>query len=193
VKKHRQRKRFFFTTLGLLMLLPVCTSEAGELLNAHVERRDDHYLLHLDMRIKASYADAYRALVDFKHIPLINDSIKSAQILAHKGKITRVRLVAEGCVWIFCRRIAQVQTVTARDDGYIISITDPAHSDLRYGRSLWHLVAEGKTTRITYNADFVPDFWVPPLIGPMIFKHRLLEEGQKTINGIEHLIQQHQP
>ncbi len=190
---HRH-KQYLFTTLCLLGLLSATACVAGELLNAYVAHRDNHYLLHLDMRIKGKYADVYRALVDYKHIPQINDSIKSAQELEHKGNVHRVRIVAEGCVWIFCRRIEQVQTVTERDDGYIISITDPVHSDLKYGRALWHLIDEGKTTRVQYNADYVPDFWVPPLIGPMIFKHRMLEEGQKTINGIEHLIQlQHTP
>lgn len=183
---------YLFTTLCLLSLLPATAGVAGELLNAYVARRDKHYLLHLDMRIKAKYADVYRVLLDFQHIPQINDSIKSATVLEHKGKVTRVKLVGEGCVWIFCRRIEQVVTVTARADGYISSITDPAHSDLKYGRALWHLIDEGKTTRVQYNADFVPDFWLPPLIGPMIFKHRLLEEGQKTINGIEHRIQAQQ-
>jgi hypothetical protein len=180
------------TALYLLALFTASTCHAGELLEAHVERRDDHYLLHLDMRIQAKYADVLRVLVDFNHIPLINDSIKSSKELAHQGNVYRVYIVGEGCVWIFCRRIQQVEVVTVRNDGYITSVTDPKHSDLRYGRALWHLIDEGKTTRVEYNADFVPDFWVPPLIGPMIFKHRILEEGQKTINGIERLIQQGQ-
>lgn len=137
------------------------------------------------MRIQGKYADVYRALIDFNHIPRINDSIKSSKVLAHHGNVYRVHIVGEGCVWIFCRRIQQVEVVTVRKDGYLFSVTDAAHSDFRYGRALWHITDEGKTTRVQYNADFVPAFWVPPLIGPMIFKHRILEEGQKTINGIE--------
>jgi hypothetical protein len=184
---HRQAR--IQVAIYLLALLPACACQAGELLEAFAAHRDDHYLLHLDMRIKGKYADVYKILVDFNHIPQVNDSIKSSQELEHHGKVHRVRIVGEGCVWIFCRRIQQVEIVTERDDGYIVSITDPTHSDLRYGRTLWHIIDEGKTTRVQYNADFVPAFWVPPLIGPMIFKHRILKEGQKTINGIERLIQ----
>lgn len=165
---------------------------AGELLNAFVDRREGHYLLHLDMRIAGKAADVYRVLVDFNHINLINDSIKSSQELEHEGKVHRIRIIGEGCIWIFCRRIREVETVTELDGGYIMSVTDPTQSDLRYGRTLWQVIAEGKTTRIKYNADLVPAFWVPPLIGPAIFKKRILEEGQKTINGIERLIQQQQ-
>ena len=187
---HRQHT--LEVAITLFALLCPFALHAGELLSAYVDRRDDHYLLHLDMRIQGKYADVYKVLVDFNNIPLINDSIKSSKELEHEGKVHRVHIVGEGCLWIFCRRIEQVQTVTEHADGYIVSVTDPALSDLRYGRALWHLVDEGKTTRVEYNADFVPDFWVPPLIGPMLLKHRILEEGQKTINGIERLIQQRQ-
>lgn len=182
-----------FASVLLFVLLPVLPCQAGKVLAARAEHRDGHYLLHLDMQIHAHYDDVIHALLDFKDIPLINDSIKSARLLTHKDTVYRVQLIGEGCLWIFCRHIQQVTTVTARGDGYISADTDPAHSDLSYGRELWHVMKEGKTTRVQYNADVVPAFWIPPLIGPTLFEHRLLEEGQKTINGIEHLIQSRQP
>jgi len=166
-------------------------SIAGDVLQALVRHQDDHYLLHLDMRIQAKRATVYRILTDFPHLPKVNASIKSAQALSHKGHVYRVRLVSEGCVWIFCRRVKEVDDVTLQDAEYIMLVAEPAHSDLRYGRALWQLIDEGKTTRIKYNADFVPGFWVPPLIGPALLKHVLLKQGLKTLNGIEHLAQHH--
>jgi len=80
-----------------------------------------------------------------------------------------------------------VSRVSELDNGYIMSVTLPEQSDLKYGRTLWEIIDEGKITRIKYNADYVPDFWVPPLFGPAIFKERMLKEGKKTINGIEAL------
>lgn len=161
------------------------TCHAGELLEARAERRDDHFLLHVDMRIQGKAKDVYRVLLDFKHLPEINDSIKSAEELSHEGKVYRVRIVVEGCVWIFCRRVKQVQITTELSDGFIMSVTDPDHSDFRYGRALWQVIDEGKYTRVKYNADFVPAFWVPPLIGSYLFNRRMLKEGKKTVNGIE--------
>jgi len=174
--------------LGLLLALLYTHSHAGELIDAHVDRVGEHYTLHLDMRIEGHQKDVYAVLVDFKHIPLLNDSIKSSQLLESKGKVHRVQFETEGCVLFVCKRINQVVTVTELGDGYIMSVTDPAHSDLKYGKTLWQVIDEGKTTRITYNGEFVPDFWVPPLIGPILYKNRLLDEGKKTINGIEHRV-----
>jgi hypothetical protein len=184
---HRQSS--YRSVLCLLLLVTVRASVAGELLHALVTRQDDHYLLHLDMRIQAKRAEVYRILTDCPQLPQVNSAIKSAKELSHKGQVYRVRLISEGCVWIFCRRVKEVDDVTLQDAEYLMVVTDPTHSDLRYGRALWQLIDEGKTTRIKYNADFVPGFWVPPLIGPALLKHVLLKQGLKTINGIERLVQ----
>ena len=162
----------------------------GELISAMVEHQDEHYLLSLDMRIKGKADAVYRVLVDYNHLHLINDSITSSKELDSKGSVHRVHLVVRGCVWIFCRTVNQVQLITELSGGYIMFVTEPTKTDLRYGRGLWQVIDEGSTTRIKYNADFVPAFWVPPILGPVFFKRTLLKEGEKTINGIEHLLNQ---
>ncbi|MBI1423645.1 MAG: hypothetical protein GC149_09295 [Gammaproteobacteria bacterium] len=182
------RQSILHIALCLWLLCATCTGMAGEILASRAEYRDGHYLLHLDMRLPAKPADVYALLVDFKRIPLINSSFKSVEVLKSKDKMHLVRTVAEGCIWFMCRSIAQLETVNELSDGYIMSETDPAHSDLTYGRALWHVTAEGKTTRVQYNADIVPAFWVPPLIGPALVKSALLRQGQKTLNGLERLL-----
>ena len=188
MQQHRSWPLIVLLVLGLGH-----AAQAGELLGANVERRDNHFLLDLNMRIQGKANDVYRVLLDFKHLPSLNDAIKSVQVLEHKGNVYRVRIDVEGCVWIFCRRVTQVQTVTALHYGYIVGIVDPAQSDFRYGRTLWPVIDEGKYTRVQYNADFVPAFWVPPVIGSYLFKRRMLEEGRKTINGIERRLHTRSP
>jgi hypothetical protein len=177
------------------LLLFVCylpAGQAGELLDAHVNYEDDHYLVHMDMRVKGKRDAIYAVITDFDNITAVNDTIVYSKLLESKGKQHRVHFESEGCIWIFCRRVKQVVTVTEMANGYILSEVHPDESDVKYGRTLWHIIDEGKTTRIKYDADFVPDFWVPPLIGPMMIKQRMLIEGQKTINGIESLANQKQ-
>lgn len=164
---------------------------AGDLLAANVDHQGDHYLLHLDMRIKGDSKAVYAVLMDFDNITALNDSIVYSKLLKQHGKDYLVQTDSEGCVWFFCRRVVQVATVTELGNGYIMSVIDPSRSDLEYGRTLWQVIDEGETTRIKYNADYVPDFWIPPIIGPIVFRNRMLEEGQKTVNGIERIVNQH--
>ena len=176
----------------LIISACVCLSSvtfAGELIKSEVNDIGDHFVLHLEMRIDADAESVYDVLVDFNNIKYLNDSIKESELLKSVGLVHTVSMRSEGCVLFFCQSVTQVTTVTELDDGYIMSIVDPEQSDLSYGKTLWQVIEEeDETTKIIYNADIVPDFWIPPLIGTHIFKNRLAEEGEKTINGIERII-----
>ena len=181
------RHYYFATVISLCLLLPQ-QAMAGEVLEAYADNDGDNYFLHLDMRIDGTSQAVYDILIDFANIPQVNDSVKFSEIRESRAPVHRVYFETEGCVLFFCRRVNQLVTITELGKGYIMSITDPQHSDLQYGRTLWQVIDEGTSTRIKYNAEFVPDFWVPPLFGPYIFKKRMLQEGQKTVHGIEQLI-----
>ena len=173
--------------LGFLLSAFQSFVHSGELLKSYVNEQDDHYVLHLDMRIAAKFDRVYEVLMDFSKMAEVNDSIKSSELIESNGKTHKMRFQTEGCIWFFCRKVRQMVTVTELGQGYILSETHPKESDLRYGKALWQIINEGDNTRVKYNADFVPDFWVPPIFGPAIFQDRMLEEGKKTLNGIERL------
>lgn len=173
--------------LLLLIAPPLPQLLAGELLHSYVNEINDHYIMHLDMRIDADYDSVYEVLMDFHNMHLVNDSIISSTLLESKDKKHLLRFVTEGCIWFFCRQVKQLVTVTELGQGYILSETDPTESDLRYGKTLWQVINEGDTTRVKYNAEYVPDFWIPPFFGSTVFQNRMLKEGKKTVNGIERL------
>lgn len=158
---------------------------AGEVLHSFVDHDNGHFLLQLEMRIEADVDDVYDVLVDFNNIHRLNDSIKQSKWLESKGNENKVFTLVEGCIWFFCREVGQVQMTYELPNRYIVSETIPAESDMEYGRVLWHIHTQDGHTFISYSADFIPKFWVPPILGPWLMSKRLLEEGTKTINGIE--------
>ncbi len=171
---------------GLLLLSAL--SQAGEVLESHIAYEDGHYLISLTMKIEAGLDKVYTSLTDFNHLTRLNNNIKLSRLLQSKDKQHLVQIEAEGCVWIFCRRVRQLQRVTEMGHGYIQAVDLPDKSDMEYGRILWHIVEQDGFTIISYRADFVPAFFVPPLIGPYLLKGRLLAAGKKTIHGIEQLV-----
>lgn len=158
---------------------------AAEVLHHDMEFKDKHYVLSLEMRVNGTMAQVYTILTDFNHFNTLNDSIKKSQLLFNNNNVSTVEVIAEGCVLLFCKTIKQVQVVTELGNGKIDAITDPDESDMAFGETHWQLTAAGRSTTVKYQSDYVPDFWVPPVIGPAILKSRLLEEAQKTIHGIE--------
>ena len=181
--------------VSFLYILFSSVSHSGEVIHSYVDHDQGHYLLNLEMGITAPLQNVYAVLLDFNAITELNDSIKVSQLLKQQQNQYTVLLESIGCVWFFCRRIKQVQIVTDIGNGYLQSITDPTQSDMVSGKVLWHVRSDPQNTEqtlITYSADFEPDFFVPPLLGPWLMKKRLLKEGLKTVDGIERKAQ-HDP
>ena len=179
------RQGLRFSAALLLSCLMIGQVQAGKLIDSYVNYEDGHYLLNLDMLVDAPLKNVYRVLMDADHLTDINDTITQSQLVKRKDSQQWVYVETEGCIWLFCRTIKQTQLVTELGDGYITTVTLPEESDLEYGKVLWRLQSQDSQTHISYSADFVPDFWVPPFIGPWLMGRRLLDEGQKTIEGIE--------
>ncbi len=170
---------------ALLFGIGATFSHAAEVLQHEITFKDKHYVLSLDMRVNGTVDQVYAILTDFDHFKTLNNSIKHSQLLFNNKHVSTVEVIAEGCVLLFCKRVKQIQIVTEQGNGKIDSITDPDDSDIAYGEAHWQLTNDGKQTKVQYRSDYVPKFWVPPIIGPAILKSRLLEEAQKTIHGIE--------
>jgi len=162
--------------------------DAGEVIESRIDTQGDHYLLHIDMRIHAESQRVYRLLTDYAYLHQLSRTITESKLLYHQPPRARVRIVTEGCIGVFCRKVVQVQDVIEHGRGYIIVRVLPELSDIRYSQNLWHIRAgQVGYTRVTYSSDMVPDFWIPPLIGTALFKQQLLQETQQMIEGLEHL------
>ncbi|MFP3874866.1 MAG: SRPBCC family protein [Thiohalophilus sp.] len=173
----------------LIACLCPAALHAGEVLHSQVRRDGDHFLIHLQMQIDVPTDEAYQQLTDYDRLHRLSDVIVSSRVIDTRDHRQRVEVISEGCVLMFCRRVTQVQIATSLDRGYIRLIDDPGQSDFRSGRTLWHIAPADGGTRVTLSADLQPRFWVPPLIGTAIFKHKLLGESTTLINNLE----QHAP
>ncbi|MDY6979660.1 MAG: SRPBCC family protein [Pseudomonadota bacterium] len=172
--------------LASLLLLCLCAPlSAGEVLHSQVRRDGDHFLIHLQMRIDAPHGRVYRHLTDYARLDQLSNVIVRSRILEPGDNRQRIEVISEGCVLMFCRRVTQVQVATTLGRGYIRLIDDPQHSDFQSGRTLWHIAPADDGTHVTLSADLQPRFWVPPVIGTAIFKHKLLNESTTLINNLE--------
>ncbi len=103
------------------------------------------------------------------------------------GQGERVRSVLQSCIWFFCRKVVQVEDVVEPDAHRILARIVPGRGDFKRGWSAWRLSAQGARTKLHYEASRVPDFWIPPLIGPWVVAHTLREQLQAGIPVLERL------
>ena len=162
---------------------------AGSVAHVEVEHRaDGRYAVRLNVGIAAPAAKVRALLTDYAHLSRINPAVKKSEILARLGPgAYRVRTVIKACVWFFCVTLRQVQDVTQRPNGDIVAVTLPAQSNFSYGRARWRVHDEHGGTRVSFDAQLQPSFWVPPLIGPWIIERKLRSEALETAARLEKL------
>jgi hypothetical protein len=89
-------------------------------------------------------------------------------------------------VLVFCFDLYFVEDVEEFEDGAITTTVVPEESNFRRGYSNWRIESiSATTTRISVEAEHEPEFWIPPVIGPLVFKRSFRKEVRETAINIE--------
>ena len=176
--------------LWLCAGLPVAAG-AVEIEHIEVRRDGERYSIRVAARLDAPAEQAFAVMTDYERLPAINDSVQRVRRLstAAEGEdiYTEVRL----CVALLCKQLWQVQNMRQAAAGSTYTLTatvNPALSNLKSGTASWRFEAcSRRQTCLDFQAELVPDFWVPPLIGPWAIQHTMRREAIATCEGIERL------
>lgn len=174
---------FLITFLLLGQLAPL---QAGEVITAKVNHEDKRFFMEIEALIDADSTIVKRLLTDYNQLKRLNDTIKESYTMYSLDDVShRVYVKTETCISFYCKSLTQVQDVEELPGNVIIATVVPEKSDFDYAHARWKIVAEGERTRIFFNTDLKPSFWVPPLIGPPLIESKLREEALRTIEGLE--------
>ena len=153
-----------------------------------VWREGERYLVHFVAVLNAPADRVRQRLTDYNHLHRLSETIHESLLLDADPPRYTVRVRSQGCIGIFCRDLEQVQEVLERDDGFIVVEDIPGQSDFRAARAVWRVIAvEDDRSRVTYSAELLPDFWIPPLLGPSLFSERLARETRQLLDNLERL------
>lgn len=153
-----------------------------------ISREKNRYELKADTFMAAPAEEIYAVLLDYDRFDRISSVYKEHGYLEPEADgtplvYTRMR----GCVLFFCMNMRRVERLEAVEYHYIRTVTLPERSDFELAESEWTFEPEGDGTRVTYSLVMVPDFWVPPVIGPWALKRSLMRGGETAITRIERL------
>ncbi|MCA1798261.1 MAG: hypothetical protein LC632_02075 [Xanthomonadaceae bacterium] len=168
----------------LLSVTPVAFGAEVQRVDITYERGEYH--VQVDAVLSAHPAAVYAVLTDYALWPELSDLIKESEVIEVASASTKlVRMVSEGCVLWFCKRIEQVQWMHAEPQWRIGAEVLPERSDLRSGWARTRLVEHSGRTLFHYEMSLVPDFWVPPVIGPMMIRRKLRQQAIETAETVE--------
>lgn len=176
------RPPIVFTLLwGILSLSVAQGAEVVEVISRYQDRR---FTAHSEVLIQIPPSKVRAILTDFENLAQINKSLRRVHILEHgNNDSVRMRVITRICILFICRNFVWIQQIRTLPSGDIVAVIE--EGDFREGRVRWRLLSQNGHTRLLFDADLVPDFWFPPIIGPWLIKRKLQEEALETAQGIE--------
>lgn len=152
-----------------------------------VTKQKDRYLLAGEIVIDAPRAKVYAVITDFERLHELDEGIAEARIVERvDDRTTVVYTRLSGCVLVFCRDVERLERVEKVSETEIVANVVPEENgDVAYSSARWLLTAEGDATRVVYETEVDPSFWIPPVIGPAIVRNVLRKRVAATLGNLE--------
>jgi Polyketide cyclase / dehydrase and lipid transport len=155
-----------------------------------VTRQRGRYSLAAEARLEATPESIYAVLTDFddNRYSRISGAYKESRYLepaADGTPIVYTRM--EGCALWHCMSLERTERLEGKAPYWLKSTALPESSNFKYSTSEWWLERDGDGTRMMYELELEPDFFVPPVVGPWYLKRTLSQGGLRAVMRIERL------
>lgn len=172
-----------------LLILPMLAG-AAELRSVSVDRVDGHYLMRSEVWFAVGVEQLYAVMLDYDLGTQFSSVIVDSRNIApdEQGR-PRFFTRHKTCILFFCMNFERYGHVEFERHVTISATADPETSDFHVSREVWQFSQEGEGTVLIYDVDLKPKFWVPPVIGPFVLKHKLVHDGSRAIHRIEAIAQ----
>lgn len=168
---------------GLSAPLPAATIVSTEVTN-HGQR----YYVTYEALLNADAERVRAVITDYEQYHRLSAVVAESRVLdRHAAGVLRIRLLLKPCIWIFCVSMPKVSDVFNADNGEIVYVGVPEHSRFRSTHEHIRIIPDDGRTRVRYEADLVPAFYVPPFLGPLVVKRRIQQELEVVANKVEAL------
>ena len=153
------------------------------------EHKGNIYQFQLQFTANGSSESVLALLTDYTQLTRLNPLIVSSRVLPTDAlDVDRVEIITRGCMLFFCKTIRRVEDVLIANEKHIKSTITPSLSDFKSGHTLWTFTPKGTQTLVNYQATMVPDFWLPPFIGPYTLKKQIRTQLERTALKVNQLL-----
>ncbi len=171
--------------LAIALLFSSAATVAAELRFVDVERDDDHYKLRSLTWFDTNSEQLFRVFTDYDQFHRFTSAItESENVEADEAGRPQFYTKMEGCVLRFCMTFDRNGYLEI-DDEKVVAVSDPEKSDFKRSHESWTMVPTTDGTLVIYQFEMIPDFWVPPVIGPYFIQKALKSGGERAVNRIE--------
>jgi hypothetical protein len=181
--------RSLWLPAGCALLLAGSPASHGTEIRDFVVSHDRaNYSVDMQFVTRASASQLLTVLTDYPRLVRLDASLVSTEVLPGAAPgATRVRTRAKGCVLFLCVDIVRVEDVTRTVDGALEARMVPGMGDFKSGFTRCTLEDGRAGTQAHYTSTLEPDFFIPPLIGPVLVERGLRQGLARTVNNLDRL------
>jgi hypothetical protein len=163
---------------------------AAEMRSIDLQYEDGRYSMVSVAWFDAGIDETFHVFSTWEYSTRFSGAVVEARDLAAEpGGRPGYYVVNKGCVLFFCKSMVRQGYVEAQHNLDLRAVADPALSDFEEFEESWAFAEENGGTSVRYQLQMVPNFWVPPAIGPYVIKRKLRKDGGAALDRIEAIAQ----
>lgn len=139
-----------------------------------VDYRDGTYFASLSFPVAVSPATALDVLTDFDHMVGVVPNLESSRIVSRSGKVYIIEQRGKADFGPFSFRFESRRRIQLFPDGRLVA--DGLSGSTKYMHSELKVQAQGGGARVDYQAEMIPDRWLPSSLGVGFMRHELAEQ-----------------
>ena len=170
---------------NLLLSVAVCLLASWqfafglEVIKVTVDVNDGQYSVVGQSKIDVPPEFVFNTLLDYENFHKLATGISETKFLPPDEPDSILAYTRfESCVLFFCKTIEKVERIKSSPYDLIQVQAIPERSDFIFSETRWIIQPTDGGTTLTFEAEFEPEFWIPPLIGPWAIRRKLTQTAE---------------
>lgn len=159
------------TLAALAVVASAPAARAGDTLETHVTRDGRLLQVRATLGSDTPAATCYAVLADFDRLEEFVPGLEVSEVVSAPGQPIRLHQVGDASAGFF--HVTLDVTLAVREQPPTRIAFDRVAGNLRRMHGSWTVAGDDRRCGIVYEADIEPEFWVPPLIGPMLMRNQV--------------------
>ncbi|MGA8033106.1 MAG: SRPBCC family protein [Casimicrobiaceae bacterium] len=133
-----------------------------------IHRDGEAYVVDVDLTVDATPQEAWNVLTDYDHMSEFVSNLTMSRIIhrASDGlEVAQTSRLKFGFIDLKFDNVREIEFVPLQEIRSKL-----VRGDMKMSAFTTRLTAEGHATRITNHGRFIPDRWIPPLIGTLMLE-----------------------
>ncbi len=143
----------------------------------HIQKRGEWVIVDVDMPVEATILESWTVMTDYDNMSQFVSNLISSRIIGRDGNTLTVEQkgkASRGPLTISFENIREI-VLTPQSEIHSRLVS----GDLKASEFTTRVIDRGAFTQIINHGEFIPNVWVPPIVGPALIEAETRKQFQE--------------